>query len=201
MADTGFKDAMGIFDQLIAQQQAVAAQKPQGIFANVDPVMLGLAQGLLSPTKTGGFGESIGAGLAGAQGPLESIRKRQMDAQNKIMELQLARAKMQMEEPLISARASYLMSGGAGGRDSINSQRNLLISQINSLGNAIPGQTINPETGRPFVDDKEIEDFGATLQSELLALTPRGAAPSKGSKSTGTSLAIIRQPDRASHLL
>lgn len=115
MADSGFKNAMDVFDQLLAQQQAVAAQKPQGIFANVDPVMLGVAKGFLSPTRTGGFGESIGLGLAGAEAPLESIRKRQTDAQNKIMELQLARAKMQMEEPLISARAEYYSNKGLGG--------------------------------------------------------------------------------------
>ena len=56
---------------LKAAYQQQAAQGPTGIFANVDPVMLGLAQGFLSPTKSGGFGESIGLGLAGAQAPSE----------------------------------------------------------------------------------------------------------------------------------
>ena len=93
------KSAFGTLDQMIAQQNAILQQKPTGILGNVDPVMLGLAQGFLSPTRTGGFGESVGAGLRGAEGPLSAIKKQQTDAQNKIMELQLAKAKLAMEAP------------------------------------------------------------------------------------------------------
>lgn len=124
---------------LLESYRAQAAQKPQGIFANVDPVMLGLAQGFLSPTKTGGFGESIGLGLAGAQGPLESIRKRQMDAQNKILELQATRAKMAMEAPYLQARADYLASGGSRGAPlSPTERRRTLESDIADLENGDP---------------------------------------------------------------
>ena len=90
-----FNENMGALKQLLAQQEQIAASsKPTGMFANVDPVMLGIAQGLLSPTKTGGFGESLGLGLAGAQAPLESMRKRQMDAQEKILNTRLAAARL-----------------------------------------------------------------------------------------------------------
>jgi hypothetical protein len=102
------KNAMSAIDQMIAQQQSMASQKPSGIFGNVDPAMLGLAQGFLSPTRTGSFGESVGAGLRGAEGPLSAMKKQQFDAQNKIMELQLAKAKLAMEAPYWQSRADYL---------------------------------------------------------------------------------------------
>lgn len=103
--DALFQENMGALKQILQQQQQIAdTSKPTGIFANVDPVMLGLAQGFLSPTKTGGFGESIGAGLAGAQAPLEAMRKRQMDAQEKILQTRLAAAKLAMEAPYYARR-------------------------------------------------------------------------------------------------
>lgn len=121
-------DYLKFFDERSAPLRAAyaqqAAQGPTGIFANVDPVMLGLAQGFLSPTKTGGFGESIGTALAGAQGPLEAMRKRQLSAQEKMLELDLARAKLAMEGPYYQARAAYLGSGKTG--DSLSSRSDTL---------------------------------------------------------------------------
>lgn len=96
---------MGALNRLIQQQEAAAAAAPQGILSNADPVMLSLAAGLLSPTKTGGFGESLGAGLQAASGPLSEIRKQQAASKDKLMELQLARAKLEMEAPYYQARA------------------------------------------------------------------------------------------------
>ena len=90
-----FNENMGALKQLLAQQEQIAgSSQPTGMFANVDPVMLGLASGLLAPTKTGGFGESLSSGLAGAQAPLEAMRKRQMDAQEKILQTRLAAARL-----------------------------------------------------------------------------------------------------------
>ena len=188
MADYGaeYSDAMGALKQMIAQQQLAAQQKPTGIFGNVDPVMLGLARGFLSPTRTGGFGESIGTALAGAEGPLAALKKQQFDAQNKIQELQLARAKLAMEAPYYSARAQHYLDLGAGGEDSTNVRRNLLKSQIESLANAKPGVTLNPSTGKVFANDQEIEDFGASLTSEFLSLEAKGQkskTPPKDDKS------------------
>ena len=99
------QESRGVLQNYINQLESSAkSSQPTGFFSNVDPVMLGLAQGFLSPTKTGSFGESIGAGLAGAQAPLEAMRKRQMDAQEKILQTRLAIAKLDMEAPYWSRR-------------------------------------------------------------------------------------------------
>lgn len=192
MADYGLKDAMSAIDQMIAQQQAAATQKPTGIFGNVDPVMLGLAQGLLSPTKTGGFGESVGLGLSGASAPLAAMKKQQLDAQNKIQELQLARAKLAMEAPYWQSRADYYLSGGPQSRpDSTTERRNLITNQMQAIALAVPGTTMNPDTGRPFVDQEEIDNYAEGLRSQLLALDAKGApqrpSASSAAKSGDTS--------------
>ncbi len=59
--------------------------------------MLSLAAGLLSPTKTGGFGESIAAGLSAASGPLSDIRQQEAARADKIGALQSAQAKLAMD--------------------------------------------------------------------------------------------------------
>ena len=94
-------------EQLIMQQyqtlaqQAAALQQPAprqgGILGNADPVMLSLAAGLLSPTKTGGFGESIGAGLEAVQSPLAEMRRQEAARADKLSALQNAQAKLAMD--------------------------------------------------------------------------------------------------------
>lgn len=173
MADYGFKDAMSAIDQLIAQQQAVAAQKPQGIFGNVDPTMLGLARGFLSPTKTGGFGESIGLGLAGAEGPLSAMKKQQLDAQNKIQELQLARAKMAMEAPYWERRGLT----GTDGTLSAAQNRLYLEGKINMIENAMG----DPEALARLGYNSD-EEANAALSEFQKAYLGYGSTPSKSSK-------------------
>lgn len=104
---SGPLSAAAALDQLIAEQRAQATAAPQGVFSQLDPAVIGLAQGLLTPTKTGSFGESIGQGLAGMQGPLEAMRKQQMASKDKLTELMLAKAKLDMEMPYYQARADY----------------------------------------------------------------------------------------------
>jgi len=94
-------------EQLIMQQyealnrQQAALQQPAprqgGFLSNADPVMLSLAAGLLSPTKTGGFGESIGAGLEAVQSPLAEIRRQEAARADKMSALQNAQAKLAMD--------------------------------------------------------------------------------------------------------
>lgn len=158
---------------LLESYRAQAAQKPQGIFANVDPVMLGLAQGFLSPTKTGGFGESIGLGLAGAQGPLESMRKRQMDAQNKILELQAARAKMAMEAPYWERRGLT----GTDGSLSAAQNRLYLEGKINMIENAMGDPEALARLG--YSSD---EEANAALSEFQKAYLGYGSTPSKAAK-------------------
>lgn len=130
-----YQSSRGALQDYINQlESSVKNNQPTGFFSNVDPVMLGLAQGFLSPTKTGGFGESIGLGLAGAQAPLEAMRKRQLDAQEKILQTRLATAKLDMEAPYWSRRGIT----GLGGEGTPNAQINALKGELASLQYATP---------------------------------------------------------------
>jgi len=148
-----------------------AAQGPTGIFANVDPVMLGLAQGFLSPTKTGGFGESIGTALAGAQGPLEAMRKRQLSAQEKMMELDLARAKLAMEAPYYQARAAHLGSGGTG--DSLSS-RSVTLNRTWAILNSVSDPADLEMT------EEQLAEAKANVARQLIELSLKGGGKSGG---------------------
>lgn len=83
-------------NQAIAALQQPAPQQG-GFLAGADPVMLSLAAGLLSPTKTGGFGESIAQGISSASGPLADIRKQEAARADKMAALQSAQAKLAMD--------------------------------------------------------------------------------------------------------
>jgi hypothetical protein len=87
------------YEALNRQQAALQQPVPQqgGFLSGADPVMLSLAAGLLSPTKTGGFGESVAAGLSAASGPLSEIRKQEAARADKMSALQSAQAKLAMD--------------------------------------------------------------------------------------------------------
>ena len=178
MADS-VADLLKTFDAsagpLRASYAQQAAQGPTGIFANVDPVMLGLAQGFLSPTKTGGFGESIGTALAGAQGPLEAMRKRQLSAQEKMMELDLARAKLAMEAPYWARR------GMQDGSLSASQNRLYLEGKIAMIENALGDPKALEKLG--FRDNEEAEAALSRFQQEYLNYgSPIIKAPAKDDK-------------------
>lgn len=96
-------DLMGALNayrqSLQAQREQLMQPAPQqgGFLSGADPVMLSLAAGLLSPTKTGAFGESIGAGLSAAAGPLAEIRKQEAARLDKLGTLNAAEAKLNMD--------------------------------------------------------------------------------------------------------
>lgn len=99
-------DPMGLMGALNSYRQSLQTQREQlmqpapqqgGFLANADPVMLSLAAGLLSPTKAGSFGESIGAGLAAASGPLAEIRKQEAARADKLGALNAAEAKLALD--------------------------------------------------------------------------------------------------------
>jgi len=135
MADTPdyFGNAMAANDQMIgALQQANANYKPQGVLANVDPTMLSLAQGLLAPTKTGGFGESISNAAGAVAGPLAQMKQAQMTNLEKIATLKNAQARLAMEAPYYQARGDYygsradaLGSGDMNALDIKRTQQNI----------------------------------------------------------------------------
>lgn len=95
-------------DGRINQLQQPAPQQG-GILSGADPVMLSLAAGLLSPTKTGGFGESVAQGLSSAQGPLSDIRKQEAARADKLATLEQARAKLALDY-------MEMQNGGRGAR-------------------------------------------------------------------------------------
>lgn len=95
-------------DSRINQLQQPAPQQG-GILSGADPVMLSLAAGLLSPTKTGGFGESVAQGLSSAQGPLSDIRKQEAARADKLATLEQARAKLALDY-------MEMQQGGRGAR-------------------------------------------------------------------------------------
>ena len=171
MAEDYYAQSRGILNDVITQNQAAAQEKPSGIFSNVDPVMLGLAQGFLSPTKTGGFGESMGLGLAGAQAPLEALRKRQMDAQEKIMNARLAIAKLDMEAPYYQARADYYGVGGPRSGASGDRENRLIYTTLLNDANKLMWDDdrppINPITMQPFTSEDELEQFKSMIRSKL----------------------------------
>lgn len=88
-----------IYEANQRRMEALQQPAPQqgGILSGADPVMLALASGLLSPTKAGSFGESIGQGLSAAAGPLSEMRKQEAARADKIAALQEAQAKLAMD--------------------------------------------------------------------------------------------------------
>lgn len=59
--------------------------------------LLQLATGLLRPTRTGGFGESLGAGVEGYTGALQQQRQAEMNRAMQIQQLQAATANLGMQ--------------------------------------------------------------------------------------------------------
>ena len=152
MADTPdyFGNAMKSNDEMIgALSQANANYKPQGIFANVDPTMLNLAQGLLAPTKTGGLGESISNAAGAVAGPLAAMKQAQMTNLEKIATLKNAQARLAMEAPYYQARGDYFGAKadmtGAGNLSPLDIQRinrNIEALNFQMLGEKDPTKKI-----------------------------------------------------------
>jgi hypothetical protein len=84
------------YNDLISQQIAEYS-KPRG--SDLDPMtMLAVAQGLLSPTRTGSFGESIGNAAGAAIGPLSKARSAEQDRMDKIAKLRETQVKLALEK-------------------------------------------------------------------------------------------------------
>ena len=179
---TGYKQYDDLLAQAVADNQAKLNAAPTSPLSNVDPVMLSLAQGFLSPTKTGGFGESLGIAAGAIQAPLAAMQKQKLDAQGKIDELQLARAKLAMEAPLNAARAANY---GSSGKESIAQQRIITTQLLEMIGSDFYPDTINPATGQPFADETEWKGLRNLLGRQLydLGIPNSNAAPKAAPKS------------------
>jgi len=183
---TGYKQYDDLLAQAIADNQARLSAAPTSPLSNVDPVMLSLAQGFLSPTKTGGFGESLGLAAGAIQAPLSAMQKQKLDAQGKIDELQITRAKLAMEAPLMAARAANY---GSSGKESIAQQRIITTQLMEMIGSDYYPDTINPATGQKFADETEWMELRNVLGRQLYNLgmpnpnTAPNAAPKAAPKS------------------
>lgn len=204
---TGYKQYDDLLAKAVADNQARLSAAPTSPLSNVDPVMLSLAQGLLSPTKTGGFGESLGIAANAIQAPLAAMQKQKLDAQGKIDELQLARAKLAMEAPYMAARAANY---GNSGNESIAQQRLITEKLLEMIGGDYYPDTRNPSTGQKFANEAEYDEFRSRLERKLYELgtpnsnaasnaapkeTPKSETDSDSSKATPKDDSVPPRPD------
>ena len=80
------------YDQALAQQLATMQQPVDRRGA-----LMRMAQGFLSPTKTGGFAENLGLAVGNYADANDKTREQEMDRAMKLAQIQAARAKLQME--------------------------------------------------------------------------------------------------------
>lgn len=113
-----------LYDQLaplVQQQQEVYKQRADALdqmlspYADRDPVNMAYVSGLLAPTKSGSFFESLGNAVNSERGVLSKLRQDQMDQQDKIRNLQAAQIRLAMEAPVRQAQADYWRNRAAGG--------------------------------------------------------------------------------------
>lgn len=87
------------YDAMLNQQ---IAQLSQPRTSDLDPMaMLAIAQGLLSPTRTGSFGESMGNAAGAAIGPLSRARQTDQDRMDKIAKLRETQVRLALEKKRI----------------------------------------------------------------------------------------------------
>lgn len=72
-----------------------------------DPVLMGLARGLLSPTKTGSFGESLGYGLGAASEEAQKRAAQDVDLAKMEFELRQKQAEQQQAADAMKFRMQY----------------------------------------------------------------------------------------------
>jgi len=174
---TGYKQYDDLLAKAVADNQARLNAAPTSPLSNVDPIMLSLAQGLLSPTKTGGFGESLGIAANSIQAPLAAMQKQKLDAQGKIDELQLARAKLAMEAPYMAARAERYGRTGTG-EGTPYSQMSALNTQLKAIVNMTDEEIEAAAAAEGF--DQRAEIAAIVSQMSAIRKTMRGGNASGG---------------------
>lgn len=167
-------------EQIGQLQQPV--QQQGGFLSGVDPVMLSLASGLLSPTKTGAFGESIGLGLQAVQSPLAEARRQEAARADKLAALQNAQAKLAMDLYEVQTGGKNKDSPRALAATYNNSAANLernaaitmddakkaemlsLASEYRKRANAILGISVPEPKVEPTPEKKDEGDFGKKVK-------------------------------------
>lgn len=101
------------YNDLINQQVASLQAQPQS--SGLDPMtMLAVAQGLLSPTRTGSFGESVGNAAGAAIGPLSKARAADSERMDKIAKLRETQVKLALEKKRIDDLNARAAAGYGG---------------------------------------------------------------------------------------
>lgn len=99
------------YNDLINQQIGQMQGQPQYSMFNDPAAMFALAQGFLSPTRTGSFGESMGNAAGMAVGPLSKARQADQDRMDKIAKLRETQVKLALEKQRIDDLNSRAASG------------------------------------------------------------------------------------------
>lgn len=99
----------------LINQQVAGLQAQQSSANTLDPLtMLAIAQGFLAPTRTGGFGESLGNAAGQAIGPLSRARTADQDRMDKIAKLRETQVKLAMEKQRIDDLNKRAAAGYGG---------------------------------------------------------------------------------------
>lgn len=181
-------------DAISGLQGQIKNNTPQGIFANLNPLYLAAAQGFLSPTKTGGFGESVGNAAAQVSSPLAAMKQNQMTALEKIAAIQKANAELNMQAPLIAARtAHYNAMGGSGGVGTPYSQMSALNTELKALQSMTDEDAIDQNIDK----NKEIGSILARMAAVREAMSHivgggTGAGAGTGSSTDASGLPVIK---------
>lgn len=99
----------GILEQMAKREQEYAASNKGMSPTEKAAIMFQAAGALAAPTRTGAFGESLGALGTAISGPLLKQAEADRARQEKLMQLQMAREKMALEIPTGDVGASELL--------------------------------------------------------------------------------------------
>lgn len=184
-------------DYLQRQAQLQAQMAP---YANVDPVNQAYVAGLLGPTKSGSFFESLGNAVDASSGVLSKLRQEQLTQQDKVASLRAAQLRLALELPYKQAQYERYMKGGTN-RDSVNQARLLLVEQKKDLEGKDWDEAVNPDTGEPFASEDDFNAFKNSITQQLFALNreARGATtePTAAPKKAEQPAATEKKPEAA----
>ena len=154
--DSNDPDILAYTNQLRQQTQT-----PPGALNQIDPKWLALAQGFLAPTRTGGFGESLGNAAGQLQGPLSQMKQQQMSAMEKIAALKETQARLALAKEKQEKDANPE-------NDYINNEykRALTLKTNIDIVNGIRSKYLDP-LGMKFVNEAAEAEFKKEAQPFL----------------------------------
>lgn len=176
--------------------------QPRG--SDLDPMaMLALAQGFLSPTRTGSFGESVGNAAGMAIGPLSKARAADADRLEKIDKLRETQVRLVLEQQRIND-LNKRAAAGYGGDPILDYSRAMagLEREASMIGdpNALDLDTNTPE-GKAEKERRLQERAAITNQMKALRgryFSGAGAGPAAASSKSDEPVSTETEPPRRS---